>query len=110
MLTVRSFLFTSWVFITGIIGGTLEMLIFWGPHSWKWAIARAWAAGNLKAGKLLCGLDVTLPETQQAVMRLLHQKAPFDYLAGLPLFDNLACVDTFDHFHILQFDHMVHTP
>ena len=59
MLTVRSFLFTSWVFVTGIIGGTLEMLIFWGPHSWKWAIARAWAAGNLKAGKLLCGLDVT---------------------------------------------------
>lgn len=47
------------MFATAVIGGTLELLIFWAPHRWKWAIARAWAFGNLRAGRLLCGMDVT---------------------------------------------------
>jgi len=59
MLTLRSLLFTTWVFTTAILGGTLELLIFWAPHRWKWAVAKAWADSNLWAGKFICGLDVT---------------------------------------------------
>ena len=59
MLTLRSLLFTTWVFATALIGGTVEMLIFWAPHRWQWAVAKAWADGNLWAGNFFCGLDVT---------------------------------------------------
>ena len=59
MLTLRSLLFTTWVFATGAIGGTAEMFIFWAPHRSQWALAKAWADRNLWAGKFFCGLDVT---------------------------------------------------
>ena len=59
MLMLRSLLFTTWVFATGAIGGTTEILLFWAPHRWQWAVAKAWADGNLWAGKFFCGLDVT---------------------------------------------------
>ncbi|MGI9222441.1 MAG: lysophospholipid acyltransferase family protein [Woeseiaceae bacterium] len=91
MLTFRSFLFTAWVFATAIIGGTLELLIFWAPHSWKWAIARAWAHGNFWAGRFFCGLDVStegsenIPE-QTSVALIKHTTAMETYwqIAALP--------------------------
>lgn len=91
MLTLRSLLFTTWVFATAIIGGTLELLIFWAPHSWKWAIARAWAHGNFWAGRFFCGLEVStegsenIPE-QTSVALIKHTTAMETYwqIAALP--------------------------
>lgn len=91
MLTLRSFLFTSYVFAAGIIGGTIELLIFWAPHRWKWAVAKAWAHGNLVMGRLLCGLDVTtegsenIPD-QPSVALIKHTTAMETYwqIAALP--------------------------
>ena len=91
MITLRSLLFTTWVFVTAMIGGTLELLIFWAPHNWKWAIARAWALSNFRAGRLLCGMDVTtegaenLPD-QPSVALIKHTTAMETYwqIAALP--------------------------
>jgi 1-acyl-sn-glycerol-3-phosphate acyltransferase len=91
VITLRAVLFTSWVFASSIIGGTLELLIFWAPHRWKWGVARAWAEGNFLAGRLLCGLDVStegrenLPD-QPSVALIKHTTAMETYwqIAALP--------------------------
>ena len=91
MLTLRSLLFTTWVFATAIIGGTIELLIFWAPHRWQWAVAKAWAHGNLWAGRFFCGLDVVtegaenIPD-QTSVALIKHTTAMETYwqIAALP--------------------------
>ena len=54
MLTIRSILFTSYLFVFAFIGGAIELLIFWAPHRWKWAVAKAWAHNNLWANRFFC--------------------------------------------------------
>jgi 1-acyl-sn-glycerol-3-phosphate acyltransferase len=58
MLTLRSLLFTGFLFVSGIIGGTIELLLFWAPFRVKWAIARGWANSCLWAGHFFCGMRV----------------------------------------------------
>ena len=58
MLTIRSVLFTLSLFVSALIGGAVELLIFWAPFKWKWGVARAWAGYNLWAGRILCGMRV----------------------------------------------------
>jgi 1-acyl-sn-glycerol-3-phosphate acyltransferase len=91
MLTLRSLLFTTWVFAMAIIGGAVEMLIFWAPHRWQWAVAKAWAHGNLWAGRFFCGLDVTTEGTENipdetSVALIKHTTAMETYwqIAALP--------------------------
>jgi len=91
MLTLRSLIFTSYIFAAGIIGGTIELLIFWAPHRWKWAVARAWADGNFWAGRFFCGLDVStegaenIPD-EPSVALIKHTTAMETYwqIAALP--------------------------
>lgn len=91
MLTLRSLLFTTYVFATAILGGTIELLIFWAPHRWQWAVAEAWAHGNLWAGRFFCGLDVVtegsenLPQRASVAM-IKHTTAMETYwqIAALP--------------------------
>ena len=91
MLTVRSLLFTSFLFALGILGGTVELLIFWAPHRVKWAVAQAWACSNLWAGKFFCGLDVVtegkenIPD-EPSVALIKHTTAMETYwqIAALP--------------------------
>lgn len=91
MLLLRSFLFTTWVFATAIIGGTIELLIFWAPHRWKWGVARAWAHGNFWAGRVFCGLDVSTEGSENipaepSVALIKHTTAMETYwqIAALP--------------------------
>jgi 1-acyl-sn-glycerol-3-phosphate acyltransferase len=91
LLTLRSLLFTTWFFATAVIGGTLEILIFWAPHRWQWAVAKAWADGNLWAGKFFCGLDVTTEGSENipdeaSVALIKHSTAMETYwqIAALP--------------------------
>ncbi len=91
MLTLRSFLFTALVFTTAMLGGTIELLIFWAPHRWKWAVAKAWADSSLWAGEFLCGLDVTTEGTEHipdeaSVALIKHTTAMEAYwqIAALP--------------------------
>ena len=91
MLTLRSFLFTAFLFASGVFGGALELLIFWSPHRWKWAVATAWANSNLWIGKVLCGLDVVtegrenIPD-RASVALIKHTTAMETYwqIAALP--------------------------
>jgi 1-acyl-sn-glycerol-3-phosphate acyltransferase len=79
------------MFATAVIGGTLELLLFWAPHRWQWAIAKAWAHGNFWAGKFYCGLDVVtegkenLPDRPSVVM-IKHTTAMETYwqIAAIP--------------------------
>ena len=79
MLTIRSLLFTSFLFLSGIVGGTIELLLFWAPFRVKWAIARAWANSCLWAGRFFCGMHVitegreNIPDT--ACVALIRQLA-----------------------------------
>ncbi len=91
MLTIRSLLFTLSLFFSAIIGGTLELLIFWAPFRWKWALARGWAGYNLWAGRVLCGMRVitegseNLPD-EPSVAYIKHTTAMETYwqIWGLP--------------------------
>ena len=91
MLTLRSLLFTLSLFVSAIIGGTLELLIFWAPFKWKWRLARAWAGYNLWAGRVLCGMRVVtegsenLPDVPSVAL-IKHTTAMETYwqIWGLP--------------------------
>ena len=58
MLALRSFVFTSFLFASAFIGGTLELLCFWAPFRVRWQIARGWAKSCLWAGEAICGMRV----------------------------------------------------
>jgi 1-acyl-sn-glycerol-3-phosphate acyltransferase len=91
MLTIRSLLFTSFLFLSGIVGGTIELLLFWTPFRVKWAIARAWANSCLWAGRFFCGMHVitegreNIPDTA-CVALIKHTTAMETYwqIAALP--------------------------
>ncbi len=91
MLTLRSLLFTSFLFASSLIAGTLELFVFWAPHRVQWAIARGWAFSNLWAGKFFCGLDVVTEGTENlpdapSVALIKHTTAMETYwqIAALP--------------------------
>ncbi len=91
MLTLRSLLFTGFLFAAALLGGALELLVFWAPHRVKWALAQAWALSNLWAGRFFCGLDVTteglenIPDTPSVAL-IKHTTAMETYwqIAALP--------------------------
>ena len=67
------------------------MLIFWAPHRWQWAVAKAWAHGNLWAGRFFCGLDVVtegaenIPdETSVALIKHTTAMETYWQIAALP--------------------------
>lgn len=64
MLALRSLVFTSFLFASAFIGGTLELLFFWAPFRVRWAIARGWARSNLWAGRVFCGMHIVTDGTE----------------------------------------------
>ena len=58
MLWFRGLLFTIVMYGAALVLSATELLIFWAPHRWKWAVAVAWAKTCLWAGRVICGLDV----------------------------------------------------
>lgn len=91
MLTIRSLLFTGFLFVSAIVGGTIELLVFWAPFRVKWAIARGWARSCLWAGRFFCGMNVVteglenLP-AEPSVALIKHSTAMETYwqIAALP--------------------------
>ncbi len=91
MLTLRSLIFTSILFVTAILGAALELIFFWAPFRVKWGIATGWARLSLWAGKFFCGLDVTtegaenIPD-EPCVFLIKHTTAMEAYwqIAALP--------------------------
>lgn len=91
MLTVRSILFTTLLFASGIFGSAVVLLIFWSPFRLRWGIAVAWADFSLWAGRVVAGLDVVTEgkeniQKEPAVYLIKHTTAMETYwqIAALP--------------------------
>jgi 1-acyl-sn-glycerol-3-phosphate acyltransferase len=59
MLWLRGLLFTIAMYAGALVGSSLVLLLFWAPHSARWAAARGWGVFCLWAGRVICGLDVS---------------------------------------------------
>jgi 1-acyl-sn-glycerol-3-phosphate acyltransferase len=91
VLTLRSLIFTSLLFVSAILGSALELVFFWAPFRVKWSIATGWARFSLWAGKFFCGLNVTTEGTENipdepCVFLIKHTTAMEAYwqIAALP--------------------------
>ena len=91
MLWFRGLLFTIVMYGAALVLSATELLIFWAPHKWKWAVAVAWAKVCLWAGRVICGLDVTTEGSENipdepAVFLIKHTTALETYwqIAALP--------------------------
>ena len=91
MRWLRGFLFLVVMYGAALVLSATELLIFWAPHSWRWAVAVAWANVCLWAGRIICGLDVTtegkenIPD-EPCVFLIKHTTALETYwqIAALP--------------------------
>jgi 1-acyl-sn-glycerol-3-phosphate acyltransferase len=91
MLWFRGLVFTVVMYGTALIGSSGVLLLFWAPHSWRWAVAAWWADTCLWAGRLICGLDVStegqenIPD-EPCVFLIKHTTALETYwqIAALP--------------------------
>jgi 1-acyl-sn-glycerol-3-phosphate acyltransferase len=91
MLWFRGLLFTIVMYGAALVLSATVLLLFWAPHSWRWAVAVAWAKICLRAGRLICGLDVAtegqqnIPE-EPCVFLIKHTTALETYwqIAALP--------------------------
>jgi 1-acyl-sn-glycerol-3-phosphate acyltransferase len=74
MLTIRSIVFTGFLFVTAILVTALILLVFWAPYRVPWALAVGWCRMSVRAGDLLCGLKVVVegwenvPDTPSVIM------------------------------------------
>lgn len=74
MLTIRSIVFTGFLFVTAILVTALILLVFWAPYRVPWALAVGWSRLVVRAGDLLCGLKVVVegrenvPDTPSVIM------------------------------------------
>jgi 1-acyl-sn-glycerol-3-phosphate acyltransferase len=91
MLWFRGLVFTIVMYGTALIGSSGVLLLFWAPHSWRWAVAVWWADTCLLAGRIICGLDVStegqenIPD-EPCVFLIKHTTALETYwqIAALP--------------------------
>ena len=91
MRSLRGFLFLIVMYGAALVLSATELLIFWAPHRWRWAVAVAWANVCLWAGRVICGLDVTTEgreniPAEPAVFLIKHTTALETYwqIAALP--------------------------
>ena len=92
MLWFRGLLFTTFMYGSAIVHSLAELLLFWAPHRWRWAVAVSWARSCLWGGRVICGLEVTtegrdnLPD-EPAVFLIKHTTALETYwqITALPV-------------------------
>lgn len=91
MLWLRGLLFTLVMYGAALVFSSLVVLLFWAPHSIRWAVAKGWADACLWAGRVICGLDVStegqenIPD-EPCVFLIKHTTALETYwqIAALP--------------------------
>ena len=60
MLTIRSLVFTGFLFVCSILTSAILLLFFWAPPQIHWAITARWARLMVWAGDFFCGLKVVV--------------------------------------------------
>ena len=74
MLTIRSIVFTGFLFVSAILASMLIVLVSWAPFRVPWAITVGWSRLMVRAGDFLCGLKIVvegrenIPDTPSVIM------------------------------------------
>lgn len=80
MLTLRSLLFTGFLFVTALAYGAIVLLLFWAPGRLQWALCVNWCRLSVRAGTFFCGLKVVVEgreniPTDPSVIMIKHTTA-----------------------------------
>lgn len=74
MLTLRSLLYTTFLFTTALAAGGAVILMFWAPSRWHWAMTVGWCRLAVWSAGFFCGLKVivegkeNLPDEPSVIM------------------------------------------
>lgn len=60
MLFLRSLVFTTFLFVTAMLGGVTALVTFWAPFRWHWALTVGWCRLSVWAGEFFCGMKVVV--------------------------------------------------
>lgn len=60
MLTLRSLVFTAFLFVAALLGGLVVLLLFWAPSRTHWAITVGWCRLAVWATRFFCRLEVVV--------------------------------------------------
>ena len=60
MLFLRSLIFTTFLFVTAMLGGIVALVSFWAPFRWHWALTVGWCRLSVWAGEFFCGMKVVV--------------------------------------------------
>ena len=80
MLVVRSLLFTSFLFVTALMGGFAVLVTFWGPDRLHWWLTLSWCRLSVWAGEFFCNMYVVVEGTENipdepSVLMIKHTTA-----------------------------------
>ena len=80
MLTIRSFIFTAFLFVTAILAGVIVCLTFFMPFGYKWGMTVGWCRLGVWAADFFCNLKVevegreNIPD-EASVLMIKHTSA-----------------------------------
>jgi len=60
LLLIRSLVFTTFLFITALLGGFLALVTFWAPDRWLWWLTLSWCRLSVWAGEFFCNMYVVV--------------------------------------------------
>jgi 1-acyl-sn-glycerol-3-phosphate acyltransferase len=80
MLTIRSLLFTAFLFVSSLSYGAAVLLLFVAPSRVHWALCVSWCRLSVWAGDFFCGLRVVVEgreniPTEPSVIMIKHTTA-----------------------------------
>jgi len=93
---LRSALFVSYGFATGFGVSVILILMFWAPRDWRQQVLRSFCSMLLRAGDVLCGLNVVvegkenLPDTASVLM--IKHTSTLETYGHVPMFPRTAWV------------------
>jgi len=60
LLLIRSLVFTTFLFVTALLGGFLALVTFWAPDRWLWWVTLSWCRLSVWAGEFFCKMFVVV--------------------------------------------------
>jgi len=60
LLLIRSLVFTTFLFITALLGGFIALVTFWAPDRWLWWVTLSWCRLSVWAGAFFCNMHVVI--------------------------------------------------
>jgi 1-acyl-sn-glycerol-3-phosphate acyltransferase len=80
MLAIRSLVFTSFLFVTALLGGLIVLVTFWAPDRWHWWVTLSWCRLSVWAGEFFCNMNVVVEGTENipdepSVLMIKHTTA-----------------------------------